>query len=80
MHWWRFKALFDGLTEDTQFCKIIGYRNFKPYEGMPAEERQHYEKLKALYALPEDREERKHDEEITQALLRGEDISELLKR
>ena len=27
MHWWQFKVLFSGLNEDTQFIKVIGYRN-----------------------------------------------------
>ena len=26
MHWWKFKALFEGLNENTQIVKIMGYR------------------------------------------------------
>ena len=27
LHWWRFKAMFDSLSEKTQFVKIMGYRS-----------------------------------------------------
>lgn len=30
MHWHVFKALFDGLPDETKMAKIIGYRLFKP--------------------------------------------------
>lgn len=29
MHWHRFKALFDGLPDDTKMSKIISYRAYK---------------------------------------------------
>ena len=35
LHWWRFKAMFDSLSEKTQFVKIMGYRSMtitKRYE------------------------------------------------
>lgn len=30
MHWHRFKALMDGLPDDSKMAKIIGYRGYKP--------------------------------------------------
>ena len=53
MHWWQFKALFDGLTKDTRFIEIVGYRVAEPYNGMSSEERDQMNKLKRAYALPE---------------------------
>lgn len=30
MHWHRFKALMDGLPDDSKMAKIIGYRGYNP--------------------------------------------------
>lgn len=52
MHWWRFRALFDALPEDTLLNKIIGYRT-TPTKGMDKRTKEHYEKMRRLFAIGE---------------------------
>ena len=53
LHWWQFRALFRSLPEETQLVKIIGYRTMKIPAKASKEQRQHYEHLKRVYALPQ---------------------------
>lgn len=53
MHWWKFKALFDALSDDTKFVKVMGYRCMDLSDSkMPAERLKHYKRLKEIYKLP----------------------------
>lgn len=51
MHWFRFRALFAALPEDTLMAKIINWRtlDLADYEGSM---REHYAALKERFALP----------------------------
>ena len=51
MHWFRFRALFAALPEDTLMAKIMGWRSadLADYEGSM---REHYAALKERFALP----------------------------
>lgn len=53
LHWWKFKALFNGLPSDCEFVKIMGYRGTNVSEIKDNKERSRILKLQALYALPE---------------------------
>lgn len=53
LHWWKFKALFNGLPSDCEFVKIMGYRSAEPSEIKDNKERNRILKLQALYALPD---------------------------
>ena len=51
MHWHRFKALFDGLPDNTKMVKIIGYRMWRKSD----EKRKHEEFMReqqSAWALP----------------------------
>ena len=52
MHWWRFRALFDGLSEDTKLHKVMGYRTIEISKDMTPERAKHYRELKKIYRLP----------------------------
>ena len=52
LHWWKFRALFDGLSEDQQLCKVMGYRAVDISKIKSKEEKQRLQKLQALYRLP----------------------------
>lgn len=51
LHWFRFRALFAALPEDTLMAKIINWRtlDLADYEGSM---REHYAALKERFALP----------------------------
>ncbi len=78
LHWWKFRALFQGLREDTAFCKIMGYRSMELTESMGKEQKEFYRKMKALYRLPVTRGEEEKLLAIESALLAGGDLTGLL--
>lgn len=53
LHWWKFKALFDGLSKDTKIVEIMGYRAIDLRTIKDKEERKRIKKLKELYKLPD---------------------------
>ncbi len=53
LHWWKFKSLMNGLSENIQFVKIMGYRAIDLSKIKDKEEKSRYKKLKKLYALPD---------------------------
>ncbi len=53
LHWWKFKAMFEGLKDDNQIVKIMGYRAMDTSKIKDKDERKHYKKLQKLYALPD---------------------------
>ena len=63
LHWWKFKALFNALSENTQFVKIMGYRAMNVNEIKDKKMKKQYRKLKKMYALPDMRteEEKEYD-------------------
>lgn len=55
LHWKKFKALLNGLGEDTIFSRIVGIRTAELPTGKgTSKERERLRKLKRKYALKED--------------------------
>lgn len=78
MHWWKFRALFQALSENTQFMKIVGYRNVDITDKMTKEQKKFYRQMKKMYALPLPEKEVKRQNAIVEALMNGGDLSGLL--
>lgn len=78
LHWWQFKALFNSLSEDCLFTKIMQYRTAEITSDMPKKEKERIRKLKRIYALPLSENEQKRQNEIENALMNGGDISRFL--
>lgn len=76
MHWWKFKALFKGLTDDCLFSKIMYYRTVEINSKMSKDYQQRLRKLKELYALPLTKSEQKYLDELEKALIDG-DLSKI---
>jgi hypothetical protein len=76
MHWWRFRALFDGLSDKTELMKIISYRAWKPYRDCPKEEAARMRKLQKHYALI-DGQKRQQANELEKILMGDGDLSKL---
>lgn len=80
MHWWKFKAMFMSLSEDTKLVKVIQYRATKITQKMPKETADFYRKMKKLYALPKDMHEDRKADFVADALLRGESLDGITQR
>ena len=63
MHWWKFKALFEGLSKNCKIMEIMGYRGVDLGKIKDKQEKERYKKLQKLYALPDMRtdEEKQQD-------------------
>lgn len=55
LHWWKFKAMFAGLKEDTQLSKIMSFRAVTISNDMSDSEKKYYREMKRVYALPDNR-------------------------
>lgn len=52
LHWWQFHAMFQGLAEDHQIVKIMGYRTLDLSHIKNKEEKRRLSRLQNKYALP----------------------------
>ena len=58
LHWKKFKALLNGLSEDSIFSRVVGIRTAELPTGKGmAKERERLRKLKQKFALEEDDED-----------------------
>lgn len=54
LHWWKFKALLSGLSEDTKFKKVLEIRQMELPTGKgTGKQREAIKKIKRAYALKE---------------------------
>ena len=53
MHWWEFRLLFEGLSEDTEIKQRIMYRSINLSEIKDKEERKRIEKIQRAIRLPD---------------------------
>lgn len=51
INWHKFTAMLDGLTDDTQFRKVIRYRTMKISDDMPPEQQEFIKQMKLLFSL-----------------------------
>ncbi len=78
MHWWKFRSLFQGLGEDNEFTKIIGYRAIEISGKMSGEQKRFYKKMKEQYKIPMSEKKSKLVNDVEEALLSGGDLSQIL--
>lgn len=53
LHWWEFRAMFEGLKEDNKIVQIMGYRAMDISKIKDKEEKKYYKQLQKQYALPD---------------------------
>lgn len=78
LHWWKFKAMFKALKEDNEIVKIMGIRAMDTSK-LPKEQKEYYNKMKKIHQIPISKEEKEIQDAITQALLTGGKVADLLK-
>lgn len=76
LHWWKFRAMFDALSEDTRIMEIIKFRSMELDGTMSKEQKTYYRKMKKIYELPQ-KEKSKEQKALEEILLNGGDISVL---
>ena len=79
LHWWKFRALFDSLRPENLICKIMEYRS-ADIGRLKGEQRKFYQQMKRIYALPVPRDEAEKLDAISDALMNGADVSEVLEQ
>lgn len=78
LHWWKFRAMFNSLSDDNQFVKIMQYRSMTISADLPKDQKKFYERMKRLYALPVSKSEAEKNAAIEEALMNGGDLTGLL--
>lgn len=78
LHWWKFRAMFNALTSQNEFVKIMEYRGIDLTEDMPEGQKAFYRKMKTIHALPLPKGEEETQTAIEDALLNGGDLSGIL--
>lgn len=68
LHWWKFKAMFNGLKKDNKIVEIMGYRSIDVNSIKDKKEKERYKKLQELYALPDMRSEEEKEDDFANAL------------
>lgn len=69
LHWWKFKAMFNGLKSDNRIVEIMGYRAMDLSKIKDEEERKRYKKLQRIYALPDMRTQEQKESDFACAFL-----------
>lgn len=77
LHWWKFRAMFNSLSDDMQISKIMEYRAVE-LDKVPKEKRSFYKRMKMLYALPLSRNEEERQKALENALLSGKSLEGLV--
>lgn len=77
LHWWKFRAMFNSLSDDMQISKIMEYRAVE-LDKVPKEKRSFYKRMKMLYALPLSRNEEERQKALENALLQGKSLEGLV--
>ena len=68
LHWFKFKAMFEGLKTENKICEIMGYRAIDINKIKDKEEKKRYKKLQREWALPDDRTEEEKERDFADAL------------
>lgn len=63
LHWWKFRALFDNLTEDNRIVEIMKYRSVDLSKIKDKSEKDFYKKMKDLYKIEKEEEINEADKE-----------------
>lgn len=80
MHWWKFMILLENLGEETRLSRLIEYRTIDTdSKNLSKEARNFYKAMQRYYKLENNVEISDKQKAIEDALLKGENIDELLK-
>lgn len=68
LHWWLFRALFEGLNDENKICKVMEIRSIDLSKIKDKEQKAHYRRLKRIYRLPDPRSAEEQEADMINAL------------
>ena len=68
LHWWKFRAMFNGLKSDNRIVEIMGYRAVDLSKIKDKEMKKHRKQLQEEYKLPDMRSEEEKEKDFAEAL------------
>lgn len=68
LHWWKFRALLACLSDDCKFAKVVSYRSTDTHDIKDVRQKRFYEKMKRLYALPDNRTAEEKEMALTESM------------
>lgn len=68
LHWWKFKAMFNGLKSDNRIIEIMGYRAMDLSKIKDKDMRKQYKALQEEYKLPDMRTEEEKEQDFANVL------------
>ncbi|MBO3417915.1 bacteriophage Gp15 family protein [Clostridium perfringens] len=73
LHWWKFRALFEGLTEENMIVKIMNCRTMDLNKIEDKNERAFYKEKKEFFKLPNkiSKEDEEYKNNIEEMLMNG---------
>ncbi len=69
LHWWKFRALFEGLSKATKIVEIMGYRATDLGTIKHKKEKKFYREMKELYRLPDMRTQQQKESDFASAFI-----------
>ena len=79
LHWFKFKAMFEGLKDDNKICEVMGYRAININNIKDEKERKKYRKLQEEWALPDNRSDKEKENDFANSLWKRGEIMQLMK-
>lgn len=67
LHWWKFKAMFEGLNQDNKIVEVMSYRAINTLKIKDKEEKARIKKIQKAYALPDMRTEEEKERDFNSA-------------
>ena len=68
LHWFKFRAMFEGLKSENRISEIMGYRSINLNKIKDEKERKRYKKLQEQYAIPDNRSIEEKEQDFADAL------------
>ncbi len=68
LHWWKFRVLLACLNDDCKFAKVVSYRSTDTHDIKDIRQKHFYEKMKRLYALPDNRTAEEKEMALTESM------------
>lgn len=64
LHWWKFKAMFEGLDESNKIVEVMSYRSIDTTKIKDREEKSRIKKIQKAYALPDMRTQEQKEQDF----------------